>query len=81
MKSIIVDVRSVDEFNMDGHAPCSVNYPLDQLEGHIEELRGFDEIIMVCRSGNRVNMAMTILAQHGITNVVNKGPWQNINCN
>ena len=81
MKSIIVDVRSVDEFNMDGHAPCSVNYPLDQLESHIDTLREFDEIIMVCRSGNRVNMAMTILAQHGITNVVNKGPWQNINCN
>ena len=81
MKSIIVDVRSVDEFNMDGHALCSVNYPLDQLESHIDTLREFDEIIMVCRSGNRVNMAMTILAQHGITNVVNKGPWQNINCN
>lgn len=81
MKTIIVDVRSKDEFNMDGHAPCSVNFPLDQLESHIDELRGFDEIIMVCRSGNRVNMAMAILAQHGITNVVNKGPWQNINCN
>ncbi|WP_395627073.1 rhodanese-like domain-containing protein, partial [Daejeonella sp.] len=73
MKSIIVDVRSVDEFNMDGHALCSVNYPLDQIESHIDTLREFDEIIMVCRSGNRVNMAMAMLAAHGITNVINKG--------
>lgn len=81
MKTIIVDVRSVDEYNLDGHAPCTVNYPLDQIESHVDELRQYDEIIMVCRSGNRVNMAMAILAAHGINNITNKGAWQNIECN
>jgi len=81
MKTIIVDVRTADEYNMDGHAECSVNYPLDKIEVHIDSLQNYDQIILVCRSGNRANIAKSILAQHGLTNVENKGEWQNIHCN
>lgn len=81
MKTIIVDVRTADEWNIDGHAECSVNYPLDKLENYIDSLRQYDKIILVCRSGNRANIARSILAQSGITNVENKGEWQNILCN
>ena len=37
-EEIIVDVRTVEEWNLDGHADCSVNYPIDQLESKIEEI-------------------------------------------
>jgi len=81
MKTIIVDVRSVEEFNSDGHAECSVNYPLDKIENYIEILRKYDQIILVCRSGNRANIAKSILVQHGLNNIENRGEWQNILCN
>jgi len=81
MKTIIVDVRTVDEYTMDGHAACSVNYPLDRIENYVDTLRDYDQIILVCRSGNRASSAKSILAQHGLSNIENKGEWQNINCN
>jgi rhodanese-related sulfurtransferase len=38
-KIIIVDVRTVDEWNNDGHADCSVNFHLDELNASIEKLK------------------------------------------
>lgn len=81
MKTIIVDVRTVDEYTMDGHAACSVNYPLDRIENYVDTLRDYDQIVLVCRSGNRANSAKSILTQYGLTNIENKGDWQNIHCN
>lgn len=80
MTSIIVDVRSPEEWQYDGHAECSVNYPLDQFSAHIENLRRYDKIVLVCRSGNRANFAMDMLKKAGIKNIENKGTWQNIDC-
>ncbi len=80
-KTIIVDVRTVDEWNNDGHADCSVNYPLDELSRKIETLKAYDKVIVVCRSGNRAKAAKELLEQSGIKEVENKGAWQNIACN
>jgi len=79
-KTIIVDVRTVEEWVNDGHADCSVNYPLDELETKVETLKAYDKIIVVCRSGSRADAAKDLLEQAGIKNVENKGAWQNINC-
>lgn len=79
-KNIIVDVRTVEEWNNDGHANCTVNYPLDELNTKIETLKAYKKVIVVCRSGNRANAAKEILEQAGIKNVENKGAWQNITC-
>jgi len=79
-KTIIVDVRTVEEWTDDGHAGCSVNYPLQELDKKIESLKGYDKVIVVCRSGSRSDVAMEMLQQAGIKNVENKGAWQNINC-
>lgn len=79
-KTIIVDVRTVDEWNNDGHADCSVNYPMDELSKKIETLKPYDKVIVVCRSGNRANTAKKLLEQSGIKEVENKGAWQNIVC-
>ena len=81
-KEIIVDVRTVEEWNEDGHADCSVNYPLDQFAGKIEELKKYDKVILVCRSGNRAGIAKSQLVSAGYTKEVeNLGPWQNVTCN
>lgn len=81
VKEIIVDVRSVEEWNEDGHSACSVNYPLDQFDSKIEELKKYDKVILVCRSGNRAGVAKAKLLSAGYTKEIeNQGPWQNVNC-
>ena len=80
MKEIIIDVRTPMEFKM-GSAKCSVNYPLDELPSRIEELRGYESIKIVCRSGARASNAQMILNNAGFLNVQNLGPWQNAKCN
>ncbi len=80
MASITIDVRSPEEWQYDGHAECSVNYPLDNFSSHIESLRSYDKIVLVCRSGNRANFAMDLLKKAGIKNIENKGAWQNVKC-
>jgi rhodanese-related sulfurtransferase len=79
-KTIIVDVRTVEEWVNDGHANCSVNYPLAELDKKIESLKSYDKIVVVCRSGSRADVAKELLEQAGIKNVENKGAWQNIIC-
>lgn len=80
-KEIIVDVRSIEEWNEDGHADCSVNYPLDQFASKIEELKKYDKVILVCRSGNRAGIAKGQLQSAGYTKEIeNLGPWQNVTC-
>ena len=79
-KTIRVDVRSVDEWNADGHADCSVNIPLPELDKRMEELKGYGKIVLVCRSGNRAGTAKQMLEGSGFSNIENLGPWQNIQC-
>lgn len=81
-KEIIVDVRSTEEWKFDGHADCSVNYPLDEFDNKIEELKTYDKVILVCRSGNRAGIAKSKLLSAGYNKQIeNLGPWQNITCN
>ncbi|MDX2173849.1 MAG: rhodanese-like domain-containing protein [Bacteroidota bacterium] len=81
LKQIIVDVRTVEEWEQDGHANCSVNYPLDQFSSKIDELKKYDKIILVCRSGNRAGIAKGQLLNAGYTKEVeNLGAWQNVTC-
>ncbi len=79
-KNIIVDVRSTEEWDFDGHANCSVNFPLDEIQERVEELKKYEHITLVCRSGNRAGVAKRILESAGIKNVENLGPWQNVSC-
>ncbi len=81
VKEIIVDVRSIEEWNEDGHADCSVNYPLDEFSNKIEELKKYDKVILVCRSGNRAGIAKSQLQAAGYSKEIeNLGPWQNVTC-
>jgi rhodanese-related sulfurtransferase len=77
---IIVDVRTIEEWNGDGHANCSVNIPLSDLSTKIEDLKKYQEITLVCRSGNRANTAKSMLEEAGLKNITNLGAWENIQC-
>jgi len=79
--TIIVDVRTAEEWRDDGHADCSVNYPLSELDTKIASLKAYNNVIIVCRSGSRAEVAKDLLEQAGITNVENKGSWKHIACN
>jgi rhodanese-related sulfurtransferase len=79
-ETIIVDVRTVAEWENDGHANCSVNIPLDQLEARMGELKKDQKIVLVCRSGGRAGTAKQMLEGAGFTQLENKGAWQNIDC-
>jgi phage shock protein E len=79
-KNIIIDVRTVEEWNTDGHADCTINIPLDQFESKMESLREYEKVTLVCRSGNRAGKAMNMLEEIGIKNVDNLGTWENVKC-
>ena len=79
-KTIIVDVRTKEEWIDDGHANCSVNYPLDELEAKAASLKNYEEVIIVCRSGHRAGIGKELLEKARIKNIINKGAWQNITC-
>lgn len=79
-ETIIVDVRTVGEWDSDGHANCSVNIPLDQLESRIGELKKDQKVVLVCRSGGRAGKAKEMLETAGFSQVENLGAWQNVNC-
>lgn len=79
-KTIIIDVRTVDEWNNDGHANCTVNVPLDQLESKLESYRNYDKVVFVCRSGARAGRATEMFKSAGYKDVANAGPWQNAPC-
>jgi rhodanese-related sulfurtransferase len=81
-KSIVVDVRSIDEWNNDGHANCSTNIPLDVLETQQASLAQYDTITFVCLSGGRAGQAAD-WAQGSFPKKViqNGGAWENVACN
>lgn len=69
----IIDVRSPQEFAVK-HYPNAINVPLEQVAQRIKELEKMPTpIVAYCKSGNRSGMAVSILKQGGITDVINGG--------
>jgi rhodanese-related sulfurtransferase len=75
MEKIIVDVRETWEFDT-SHHPGSINYPLSEISDKIESLKKYEKVYLVCQSGNRANIAKSLLNKFGI-NCENLGSWQN----
>ncbi len=69
----ILDVRTPEEFATQ-HVPGAINIPLDQLPAMLNEIKTMAKpIVAYCRSGARSGMAVSIMKQNGITDVVNGG--------
>ncbi|MDR1331645.1 MAG: rhodanese-like domain-containing protein [Tannerella sp.] len=73
--TLIVDVRTPEEFG-EGHIGNSVNIPLDVISEHVERLKPYASLIVVCRSGRRSAQAKTVLEEKDFTNVYDGGGWK-----
>lgn len=70
---VIVDVREAAEYAFN-HIENAVSIPLGELESRLGELRIEDRIYVVCRSGNRSDLAAQILVSNEYKNVTNVLP-------
>ncbi|VEF47639.1 SirA-like domain-containing protein [Bacillus freudenreichii] len=70
-KIIILDVREQAEYSF-GHIPGAISIPLAELEDRMGDLNKESEILIVCRSGNRSDLACKQLFEKGfnVKNVV-----------
>jgi rhodanese-related sulfurtransferase len=66
----LIDVREPDEYAA-GHIPGAELMPLGQLTQYLSALKPEEEIVVICRSGNRSQQAVRLLKQHGYTKVRN----------
>ena len=66
----VLDVRTPGEFDT-AHMPGAYNVPLDLLREHRDEILSHmdDDMVLVCRSGQRAAHAEETLRQVGLTNV------------
>lgn len=68
--AFIVDVRTPGEFN-GGHWEGAINIPLNELQNHLDQFEGKEQIVVYCRSGARSGNAKRILERAGYSNVIN----------
>jgi rhodanese-related sulfurtransferase len=68
---LLVDVRSPEEYEWDGHIEGSRLLPLQMLYQRMNELPKDKPIVCVCRSGSRSQVACEQLAAQGFTDVTN----------
>ncbi|MGZ9584032.1 sulfurtransferase TusA family protein [Paenibacillus marinisediminis] len=70
---VVLDVREPAEYAFN-HIPSAISIPLGELDDRLQELNPEDEIYIVCRTGNRSDMASQKLAVKGYNNVYNVVP-------
>jgi rhodanese-related sulfurtransferase len=66
--AIVIDVRRDEEFKDFRIDNDKVqNIELNELEKHLDEIRGFSNIYLICNSGNRSLRAQILLEEKGIS--------------
>ncbi|MCX2727854.1 rhodanese-like domain-containing protein [Thermomicrobium sp. 4228-Ro] len=68
--ALVIDVREPDEWRT-GHIPGARLIPLGELPRRLAELDRHQEIVLVCRSGNRSAQATLWLQRAGFSRVAN----------
>ena len=66
--AFILDVREPDEW-VESHIPGATLIPLGELASRVSEVPQDQEVVVVCRSGNRSTEGRDILLAAGFTNV------------
>lgn len=69
----ILDVREPAEYAF-GHIPGAVSIPFGELEERLGELNPDHQIYVICRTGNRSDMAAKLLHEKGFEQVHNVMP-------
>ncbi|WP_047986456.1 sulfurtransferase TusA family protein [Ornithinibacillus californiensis] len=72
----ILDVREPAEYAF-GHIPGAINIPLGELEERFNEVDKENDLHVICRTGNRSDLAAQILTEKGFKNVKNVIPGMN----
>ncbi|MCF6218580.1 MAG: rhodanese-like domain-containing protein [Gammaproteobacteria bacterium] len=77
--ALLLDVRTPEEYQQ-GHLYNALLIPHDQLANRISELGGDKSraIVLYCRSGGRAGKAEAVLREHGFTDVLNAGGYQDM---
>lgn len=70
---VVLDVREAAEYAF-SHIPNALSIPLGELEERLGELNKESQVFVVCRTGNRSDLAAQKLAEQGFTNVINVVP-------
>jgi hydroxyacylglutathione hydrolase len=65
----VVDVRKPNEY-LSEHVIDAVNYPLDYINEHLDELDKEKTLYLHCAGGYRSMMAVSILRKHGYKNII-----------
>lgn len=73
---VVLDVREAAEYAFN-HIPEAISIPLGDLENRINELNKEDDIFVICRTGNRSDLAAQKLTEKGFTKVFNVVPGMN----
>jgi len=73
--AILVDVRSPEEY-ASGHAPDTINIPLNSLSTELKKFSRDKIIVVCCASGTRSAMARKLLQTNGFKKTYNAGPWK-----
>lgn len=74
--ALMLDVRQPEEWEA-GHIPGAVLIPLGELESRVNELPTDQEIVVVCRSGNRSATGRDILLDAGFNDVTSMAGGMN----
>ncbi|MCF8459109.1 MAG: rhodanese-like domain-containing protein [Flavobacteriales bacterium] len=70
--ALLVDVREKDEVALLAYDVSNIiNIPLSEFENRYSEVPKDQEVVMVCKGGERSLRAAGFLVNHGYTNVVN----------
>jgi rhodanese-related sulfurtransferase len=70
---VVLDVRETAEYAFN-HIPRAISIPLGELENRLGVLNKEDDIFVVCRTGNRSDLAAQKLTEKGFTKVFNVVP-------
>lgn len=69
----LIDLREPAEYAFN-HIPNTKNIPFGDLEKHIDDLNKKEEIYLICRTGNRSDLAAKQLTKLGFNHVYNIVP-------
>lgn len=70
---VLLDVREPAEYAF-GHIPGARSIPLGELEARLKEIKPDDDIYIICRTGNRSDLAAQQLTEKGFKRVKNVVP-------
>lgn len=70
---VVLDVREAAEYTFN-HIPGAISIPMGELDDRTNELRKDQEIFVVCRTGNRSDLAAQKLREKGFDKVFNVIP-------